>query len=222
MMQLEIRRWMARGAALAALVASLGAAERATGQYYYQPPPSYYQNDTATGTVTGGAFGAITGALLGGHSHRGEGALIGAGVGALTGNVLGRAQDQADERRAANGAAVAAGLNQQAAAQAVTNYDLVGMARAGVGDDVIISTIQSRGARLDMSPQGVIALKQSGVSDRVLLAAQNMAAGPSYVGGPTYVAGPPPTTVIVTPGPPHYWWGPGPYWHSHVYYRHHW
>ncbi len=68
----------------------------------------------------------------------------------------------------------------------------------------------------------MIALKQSGVSDRVLLAAQNMGAGPSYVGGPAYVAGPPPTTVIVTPGPPRYWYGPGPYYHSHVYYRHHW
>ena len=121
--------------------------------------------------------------------HRGEGALIGAGVGAITGNVLGRAQDQADERRAANGAAVAANMNQQAAAPAVTNYDLVGMARAGVSDDLIISTIQSRGARLDLSPQGLIALKQSGVSDRVVLAAQNMGAGPGYVAArPTYVA----------------------------------
>ncbi len=81
-------------------------------------------------------------------------ALIGAGVGALTGNVLGRAQDQADERRAATGAAVVAGMNQQAAAAAVTNLDLINMARAGVGDDLIISTIQSRGAAR-FEPAGV-------------------------------------------------------------------
>jgi len=208
------RKWSARGAGLAvvALVCSFGAAECAVGQYYYQPPPSYYHNDTAGGTVAGGAFGAITGALIGGRSHRGEGALIGAGVGALTGNVLGRAQDRSDERRAATGAAVVAGMNQQAAAAAVTNLDLVSMARAGVGDDLIISTLQSRGARLDLSPQGLIALKQSGVSDRVLIAAQNMGAGPGYVAGP-------PPAVYVTPAPPPYWYGPRPYYHSHVYYR---
>jgi hypothetical protein len=110
-------------------------------------------------------------------------------------------------------------MNQQAAAAAVTNYDLVGMARAGVSDDLIISTMQSRGARLDLSPQGIISLKQSGVSDRVLLSAQNMAAGAGYVARPTYVAGPPPT-VYVTPVPPPYWYGPRPYWHAH--YHHHW
>jgi hypothetical protein len=103
-------------------------------------------------------------------------------------------------------------MNQQAAAAAVTNLDLINMAKAGVGDDLIISTIQSRGARLDLSPQGLIALKQSGVSDRVLIAAQNMSAGPRYVAGP-------PPAVIVRPGPPPYWYGPRPYYHSHVYYR---
>lgn len=209
-------KWLARGAAFAAATTAcvLGSAECAVGQYYYQPAPSYYRNDTAESTVVGGALGAITGAIVGGGSHRGEGALIGAGVGALTGNVLGRARDQADERRAATGAATVAGWNQQAAATAVTNYDLVGMAKAGVSDDLIISTMQSRGARLDLSPQGLIALKQSGVSDRVLLAAQNMGAGPSY-----YAA--PPPAVIVTPGPPPYWYGPRPYYRSHVYYHYH-
>ena len=142
----EDRKWSTRELALAlvAMACALSAAENAVGQYYYQPPPSYYQNDQLGGTVAGARSALITGALIGGRSHRGEGALIGAGVGALTGNVLGRAQDQADERRAAGGAAVVAGMNQQAAAAAVTNYDLVGMARAGVSDDLIISTMQSR------------------------------------------------------------------------------
>jgi hypothetical protein len=102
----------------------------------------------------------------------------------------------------------------------VTNYDLVGMAKAGVSDDVIISTIQSRGARLDLSPQGLIALKQSGVSDRVVLSAQNLGAGRAYAPGP------PPATVIVAPGPPvyyrpAYYYGPRPYYHGHCHY-HHW
>lgn len=65
----------------------------------------------------------------------------------------------------------------QVAAMAVTNFDLVEMTRAGVGEDVIISTIRSRGGRFDLSPNGLIALKQSGVSDRVVMAAQSSSPG---------------------------------------------
>lgn len=188
--------------------------------YVYQPPPDYYQNDTAAGTVVGGAMGAITGAIVGGRKNRGEGALIGAGVGALTGNLLGRSKDRADEQRVAVGAAATSQLNQQALAMAVTNYDLVSMTRAGLDDEVIISAMRSRGAQLDLSPQGLIALKQSGVSDRVVIAAQQMGASRPY--GPTPVIGPvtpvvtevvPTSTVIVAPGP----WRP--YHHHHYYYH---
>ena len=202
-------------AVLAAAVL-IGPAEHAVAQqYYYQPPPDYYHNDTASGTVVGGALGAITGAVVGGHKNREGGALIGAGVGALTGNILGRSKDRADERQTATGAAVVAGMNQQAAATAVTNYDLVNMTKAGVSDEVIISTLRSRGARLDLSPQGPISLKQSGVSDRVLLVAQEMSAGSSYL------AAPPPPTVLVAPAPGPYWYygPPRPYYRSHVYYH---
>ena len=191
--------------------------------YVYQPPPDYYQNDTAAGTVVGGAFGAVTGAIIGGRKDRGEGALIGAGVGALTGNLLGRSKDRADEQRAASGAATVAQLNQQAAATAITSYDLVNMTRAGIGDDLIISSMHSRGIQLDLSPQGLISLKESGVSDRVVYAAQQMATargyGPTRVVGPVNTVvtevGPPPTTVIVAPGP----WRP--YHHYHHYHHHH-
>ena len=200
--------------ALVAVAILVGPADRAWGQpYYYQPPPDYYRNDTASDTVVGGAFGAITGAIVGGSRNRGEGALIGAGVGALTGNLLGQAKDRADERYAATGAGAVASLNQQAAATAVTNYDLVGMTKAGVSDEVIISTLRSRGSRLDLSPQGLIALKQNGVSDRVLLTAQGMLSGPAYIASP-----PPP--VFVTPAPGPYWYGsPRPYYRTHVYYH---
>jgi uncharacterized protein YcfJ len=209
------------GSVVATLAAALLLAQlhTASAQYYYQPPPDYYQNDTVGSTVVGGALGAVTGAIVGGRKDRGEGALIGAGVGALAGNLLGRSKDRADEQRAATGAAVASQWNQQAAAQAVTNYDLLSMTRAGVSDDLIISTIQSRGARLDLSPNGLIALKQNGVSDRVVLAAQQMSAGPSYAPGPPVVpivAQPVPTTVIIAPPP----WRPYPY-HHHYYYDHH-
>ena len=63
-------------------------------------------------------------------------------------------------------------MNEQAAAMAVTDDDLVQMTRAGISEDVIISTMRSRGTRIDLSPQSLIALRQQGVSDRVVLAAQ--------------------------------------------------
>jgi hypothetical protein len=202
---------------------SLAPLEFATAQpYVYQPPPDYYQNDTAAGTVVGGAMGAITGALIGGKKHGGQDALIGAGVGAITGNLIGRSKDRNDERQAAAGAATVGQMNQQAAAMAVTSYDLVNMTRAGIGDDLIITTMRSRGIQMDLSPQGIIALKQNGVSEQVVAAAQQMAAGRAYAPAP--VVGPvstvvtevppPPQTVIVT-GP----WRPYHYYHPYYYHR---
>jgi outer membrane lipoprotein SlyB len=193
-----------------------GQPESASAQpYYYEPAPDYYHNDTASGTFMGGAFGAVTGAIIGGKKDRGEGALIGAGVGALTGNLLGRSKDRADEQRAAVGAAVTARANQQANAMAITNYDLVSMTRAGVSDDVIISTMRSRGARLDLGPQALISLKQSGVNDRVLLAAQEMNSGPAYLYAPA------PRPVVVHEVGPTVIVRPSPWRHYHYHYRHH-
>jgi hypothetical protein len=199
----------------------------AQGQYYYAPPPSYYQNDTLGGTVMGGGFGAITGAVIGGKKNRGEGALIGAGVGALTGGLLGKAQDNADARQAAVGSSVAAQANAQVAAQAVTNYDLVDMTRAGLSEDVIISTMRSRGARFDLSPSALIALKQNGVSDRVVIAAQSMSPNGYSAPAPAVVMSPspaivvsPPPAVYVRPAPVihfygGYGWGHGHHHHGH-------
>jgi hypothetical protein len=200
-------------------------ARPAAAQYVYQPAPDYYHNDTASGTILGGAMGAITGAVIGGKRHGGQDALIGAGVGAVTGNLLGRSKDAADERRAANGAAAVGQLNAQAAATAVSNYDILQMSQAGLSDDVIISTMRSRGARVDLSPQALIALKQQGVSDRVVVAAQQMGAAPGYIppaGVPvtTVISEvPPPPAVIVAPAyrPYYYGYGPRPYYHYHHY-----
>jgi hypothetical protein len=209
---------------------SAGAAlqtETASAQYIYEPAPDYYHNDTASGTFLGGAMGAITGAVIGGRKHAGQDALIGAGVGAITGNILGREKDATDERRAAAGQAAVNQLNAQAAAQAVTNYDILQMSHAGISDDVIISTMHQRGARVDLSPQALIALKQQGVSDRVVVAAQQMAAAPGYYApaGTTTIVGdypPPPSTVIVAPAYRPYYYHPYygyHYYHPHTYVR---
>ena len=213
-----------------AIACLLTAVAPATAQYYYQPSPGYYQNDTAGGAVIGGGLGAVTGALVSPKKNRGENALIGAGVGALAGGLLGNARDKADQRQAATGIAVAQQANAQAAALAVTNYDLCEMTRAGLGEDLIISTIQSRGGRFDLSPGGLIALKQSGVSDRVVMAAQSMggrgvvAPAPAVVASPTpvYVAQPAPV-MYVQPSPvirvySGYGWHGG---YHHGYHGHH-
>jgi outer membrane lipoprotein SlyB len=193
--------------------------ECAAQPYYYAPPPTYYQNDTLGGTVVGGAFGAVTGAIIGGKEDRGEGALIGAGVGAVAGNLLGRSQDRADAANAAYGSQYVGQLNQQAAAQAVTNYDLIDMTRAGVSEEVIISTMQSRGTRLDLGPNSLISLKQAGVSDRVVMSAQGMNGRVAPAPAPGYILAPRPTRVIVREPWPYY----GCYddWHYHHYHRPH-
>jgi hypothetical protein len=208
------------------LTLNLGSlAAPADAQYYYQAPPSAYQNDTVGGTLVGGGLGAVTGAIIGGRKHGGQDALIGAGVGALTGGLLGKAQDNADARQVAAGSAAAMNANAQIAAQAVTTTDLIQMTRAGLSEDLIISTMQSRGSRLDLSPNGLIALKQNGVSDRVVLAAQQTAGyGPTYAQpinpGPPVVVAPAPAVMVVRPAPVvrfYGGWGPyyGPYHHHH-------
>ncbi|MEM6329755.1 MAG: YMGG-like glycine zipper-containing protein [Planctomycetota bacterium] len=167
----------ARVAWCAVLVAGLAAAAPAGGQqYYYQPAPDYYRNDTAEGTLVGGGLGAVTGAIIGGRGNRGEGALIGAGIGAITGRLLGKNKDQADRQRAALGAAATAQANAQAAQLAITNLSVIEMTRAGLSDDVIIGAIRQRGGRFDLSPTGLITMKQNGVSDRVVAAAQSLSA----------------------------------------------
>jgi uncharacterized protein YcfJ len=207
--------------ALVSAASALIQTDRAGAQYYYQPAPDYYHNDTASGTVAGGALGAVSGAIIGGKKNRGEGALIGLGVGALTGNLLGRSKDRADEARTAYGAAAVGQMNAQANSAAVTNYDLLEMTRAGVSEDVIISTMRSRGTRIDLAPQSLIALKQQGISDRVVMAAQDMQrgyppAGPAPVAVVREV--PPPPAVIVER--PYYYYPRYGYYHHHHHYRH--
>ncbi len=193
---------------LAAVGSSL-LASNAVAQYQYDPGPGYYRNDTAEGTVVGGGFGAIAGALIGDSKGKStEGALIGAVTGALAGNLLGRSQDKVDRQYATAGYAATAQANAQAAALAVTNHDLAQMTRAGLDESVIIGAIQSRGGRFDLTPAGLIALKQSGVSNRVVLVAQQ-----------TSTAGivPPQRATTYRRAPRVHHYGPAVYYHDDYY-----
>ncbi len=168
--------------------------------------------------MTGAGLSAITGALVGGNKNWEGGALIGAGIGALTGRALGSARDNADAREVAVGSSIAAQATVQAAATAVSNFDLVQMSNAGLSDDLIISSIRSRGGRFDMSPSGLISLKQAGVSDRVVLAAQQAGDGnfAAPINPATTIQVARPAAVYVRPAPMiHYYHGP------RHHYRHH-
>jgi len=61
--------------------------------------------------------------------------------------------------------------------QPLTNDSIQKMAKAGLGDDVIVSMIQSQPGHYDVNPDTLVALKKDGVSDKVLaaMAAKNAA-----------------------------------------------
>jgi hypothetical protein len=62
-------------------------------------------------------------------------------------------------------------LTQVASAQQSLNNDSIAkLAKAGLSDDVIITTVNASPGAYDISPNGLIALKSAGVSDKVIAA----------------------------------------------------
>jgi hypothetical protein len=63
------------------------------------------------------------------------------------------------------------------AQQPLTNESIQKMAKAGLGDDVIVSMIQSQPGHYDLNPDTLVSLKKDGLSDKVLaaMAAKNAA-----------------------------------------------
>ena len=67
------------------------------------------------------------------------------------------------------------------AQQTLNNDAVIKMAKAGLSDDVIVSTINASPGAYDTSADGLVALKQAGVSDKVIAAivAKSTPAAPS-------------------------------------------
>ena len=63
----------------------------------------------------------------------------------------------------------------------LTNDSIQKMAKAGLGDDVIVSMIQSQPGHYELTPDTLVALKKGGLSDKVLsaMAAKNAAPAPT-------------------------------------------
>lgn len=89
----------------------------------------------------------------------------------------------------------------------LTNGDIIALVRAGLSEEVIISTIQRSQQEFDLTPEALIALKKSGVSNRVIEAMTE--ASPPSVGeykAPLADQPPPPESeeaqVAEAPPPP--------------------
>ena len=77
------------------------------------------------------------------------------------------------------------------AQQALNNDAVIKLVKAGLSDDLIVSTINAQAGTYDTSTDGLIALKTAGVSDKVVSAMVAKAAAPAATSTP------PPTPVAI-------------------------
>jgi hypothetical protein len=80
------------------------------------------------------------------------------------------------------------GLPVTAASAATTAEQLVGLTRAGLSDDILISLIQTDGSRFQLSADDILKLHNDGLSDAVIRAMQATVRRPEVraaVAGPT-------------------------------------
>lgn len=121
------------------------------------------------GALLGTGLGALTGAVIGHESGHAEGgAIIGGVIGGLTGSLAGETEDHYVEQEQA----IRQASYQQFNSNALRNHDIVMLSQNQVGDEVIRNSIQAQGGRFDLSPEGIVMLKQQGVSDLVIQSMQ--------------------------------------------------
>lgn len=78
-----------------------------------------------------------------------------------------------------------AGLGQTA----LTNDSIIKMAKAGLGEEIIVSTINAQPGQYAITPDDLIALKTAGVGDKIIAAMVSRMASPA-AGAPANPAGP--------------------------------
>jgi hypothetical protein len=190
------------------------------GCYSPQGRPDY----TASGALAGGATGAMVGSMA---RHPGSGALVGGAVGAVVGGLIGHGMDQAQEAQLR--AQAPQTLERIEQDQPLTVLDVQSLVKAGIGDDLIISQIRNSRTVYHLNTADIIALKNAGVSERVIDFMINTPTQiPSAQVAGVVGAAPPaplPEIVVVAPAPDYFWvggawlwfgdrwlWRPG-YWH---------
>jgi outer membrane lipoprotein SlyB len=166
---------------------------------------------TGTGALAGGAIGAFSGAVIGGN-HAGEGALIGGAIGAITGGLIGHSMDMQEQERLRAEAPQTYTRVQQG--QPLSVADIKAMSAAHVGDDVIISQIQSTHSVYQLSAADIIDLHNAAVSGNVIqymINTPNTAtpapapAQPQEVAVAPATPVAPPETIVASPGPGYVW-----------------
>ena len=131
------------------------------------------QNNTQTGAALGAGAGSLAGAIVGHQvGHKGTGALIGGLAGGLTGAAVGNAKDVKQERDGALTHAAHVQASRRADQRALNNSDVITMAQNGVGDEIIINAIRTRGGRFRTNSEALISLQTAGVSNRVIMEVQ--------------------------------------------------
>ena len=70
----------------------------------------------------------------------------------------------------------------------LTNDSIVKMSRAGLGDDLILQTIDAQPSRFTTDPDALLALKGDGVSERVIARMVRKAASPGAVAAPAPIS----------------------------------
>ncbi len=162
-------------------------------------------------TGSGALFGGATGAMLGGtRGHVGEGALLGAVAGGLFGHAMDAAQQ---ERLRAEAPQTWQRVEQ---GQPLQVADVKALAKAGVGDDIIISQIHNSRTVYRLATAEIIDLKNAGVSDRVIDFMINTPASVETAPSATVAGSAPAVTtvepMVVAPGPGYVWIAPAWAW----------
>jgi len=174
--------------------------------------PDGSPNNTGSGALIGGVFGALTGAAIGGRGHGGPDALIGAAVGAMAGGLIGNAADREQETRLrAQSPQTYARIDQ---GTPLGIADVKALAKASVSEDVMINQIHNSRTVFHLSAADIIDLRDAGVTDKVI---NYMIDTPGSVGANTAApstvvvqqAPPPPPveTLVAAPGPGYVWIG---------------
>ena len=143
--------------------------------------PYHADRGALFGGLTGAGLGAVVGQAVG---KPGAGALIGAGTGAIAGSAIGASLDEMEAR---NRQMIESRLGRPVAPGAVTIDEVIAMSQAGVADELIVNHIESHGVARIPSSADLIRLQQAGVSTAVVRAMQRPV---------------PPAAVVVPEGPP--------------------
>lgn len=88
------------------------------------------------------------------------------------------------------------------AQQAINNESVIKMMKAGLSDEIIITTINGSPGAYNTTPEGLIALKQAGVTDKVIAAIVSKSSGAAQPQVPPIQSSSPNTNDAAAPNPP--------------------